>query len=424
MPDMRTTRGSHARRASGWRAGARGVAIAAAVIVVVAFAVLVRAATESTPPLRATPVLVNTVSLPGTPPAWAWPARGEAAAEVSGVGSIGTHGPDRPVPIASLAKMMTAYVVLRDHPLEPGQSGFTLTVNAAEVADYQADQAQAQSVLAVAAGEVLTELQLLEGLLVASGNNVAPILADYDSGSPSAFVAKMNSTARDLGMTNTTYTDPSGLSPTTVSTAADQLILVGHAMGDAAFARIVDMRSVTLPVAGTVTNFNTAVGTDGYIGVKTGSDSQAGGCLAFANRQTVDGRPVTVLGVVLGQDVGQVLTSTLIPAAIGSASSLVRSVISAMSIRTVLRAGTTVDIIANAQGRRVTATTASGLVQLGWAGMDVLLRFSPAPVGTGLRTGQRLGTVSVGSEQPVSSTVSATATMPPLSWSWRLHHIF
>jgi D-alanyl-D-alanine carboxypeptidase (penicillin-binding protein 5/6) len=323
-----------------------------------------------------------------------------------------------------MAKMMTAYVLLRDHPIESGQSGFTVSVNAAEVADYQARQAEAQSVLAVTAGEVLTELQLLEGLLVASGNNLAAILADYDSGSLSGFVAKMNATARALGMTNTTYTDPSGLNPTTVSTAADQLLLVAHAMADPVFARIVDMRSVTLPVAGTVANFNTAVGTSGYIGVKTGSDSEAGGCLAFADQQHVDGRRVTVLGVVLGQDVGQVLTSTLIQAAIGAATPLVRSVLSAVSVRPVVSAGTTVEIVSNAQGRRVTATTASALVQLGWGGLDVPLRFIPSPVGTGVDAGQRLGTVSVTSEQPVSSTVSATARMPRLSWAWRLHHIF
>lgn len=400
------------------------MAIAAAVIVVVVAGVLIRGATEAIPRLTVRPVLASSASFPGPAPAWKWPAEGEAAVEVSGVGFIGMHGPDSPVPIASMAKMMTAYVLLRDHPIESGQSGFTVSVNAAEVADYQARQAEAQSVLAVTAGEVLTELQLLEGLLVASGNNLAAILADYDSGSLSGFVAKMNATARALGMTNTTYTDPSGLNPTTVSTAADQLLLVAHAMADPVFARIVDMRSVTLPVAGTVANFNTAVGTSGYIGVKTGSDSEAGGCLAFADQQHVDGRRVTVLGVVLGQDVGQVLTSTLIQAAIGAATPLVRSVLSAVSVRPVVSAGTTVEIVSNAQGRRVTATTASALVQLGWGGLDVPLRFIPSPVGTGVDAGQRLGTVSVTSEQPVSSTVSATARMPRLSWAWRLHHIF
>jgi serine-type D-Ala-D-Ala carboxypeptidase (penicillin-binding protein 5/6) len=340
------------------------------------------------------------------------------------MGFIGMHGPNSPVPIASLAKIMTAYVVLRDHPITPGQSGFTVTINAAQAADYQARQAEAQSVLPVATGEVLTEPQLLEGLMVASGNNVASILADYDSGSEAAFVAKMNSTAQALGMKQTTYTDPSGLTPTTVSTAVNQLVLVEHAMADPVFASIVDMPSVTLPVSGKVTNFDTAVDTDGYIGVKTGSDSEAGGCLAFANRQTVDGRPVTVEGVVLGQDVGQVLTTTLIPAAINSATSLVHSVLSALSVRTVLKAGTPVEVITNAEGHRVTAITDSRLTQFGWAGTRVPLRFSPSHVGTGLRTGQSLGTVSVATRQPGGSTVSSTATMPRLSWSWRLHHIF
>ncbi len=66
----------------------------------------------------------------------------------------------------------------------------------------------------------------------------------------------MNEAAGALGMDATTYTDPSGFDPGTVSTAADQLRVFRRAMRFAAFRRIVSMGSVTLPVAGTLTNFN------------------------------------------------------------------------------------------------------------------------------------------------------------------------
>ena len=63
----------------------------------------------------------------------------------------------------------------------------------------------------VVTGQSFTERQLLDGLIVHSANDFADSLARYDAGSVSAFVAKMNATAAVLGMTQTHYTDPSGI---------------------------------------------------------------------------------------------------------------------------------------------------------------------------------------------------------------------
>jgi serine-type D-Ala-D-Ala carboxypeptidase (penicillin-binding protein 5/6) len=81
--------------------------------------------------------------------------------------------------------------------LHGGVGGPQITVTPADVAVYRADAAAGQSVVAVRAGERLTERQALEGLLLPSGNNVATLLAR--SGSERAFVAKMNASARALG---------------------------------------------------------------------------------------------------------------------------------------------------------------------------------------------------------------------------------
>ena len=90
-----------------------------------------------------------------------------------------------------------------------------------------------------------------------------------------------------------------------------------------AFRQIVSMPSVTLPVAGTLTNFNPLIA-DGYAG-KTGSDSAAGGCLAFFTHVTVGGRGLTAVGVVLGQGQGSD-TSAILAAAGEAAQQLVDSV--------------------------------------------------------------------------------------------------
>ena len=157
--------------------------------------------------------------------------------------------------------------------------------------------------MAVRAGEQLTERQLLEALLIPSGNNIARMLAAQVAGSETRFVAEMNAEARALGMDHTIYTDPSGFDPSTVSTAADQLRVFQRAMRFPVFRQIVSMASVTLPVAGTLTNYNPLIA-EGYAG-KTGSDSAAGGCLAFFTHVTVGGHGLTAVGVVLGQGAGQ-----------------------------------------------------------------------------------------------------------------------
>ena len=196
---------------------------------------------------------------------------------------------------------MTAYLVLRDHPLEPGEDGPTITFTDADVADTDRRRGHEESVVSIAAGEQLTELQALQALLLPSANNVAAVLARWDAGSQERFVARMNAAARSLGMTRTRYTDPSGYDDATVSTAADQLRIVDRAMRLPVFASIVATPSATLPVAGTVRNTDALLGHDGFVGVKTGSDDAAGGCFAFRAIRRVDGKRTTITGVVLGQ---------------------------------------------------------------------------------------------------------------------------
>ena len=233
-------------------------------------------------------------------PATAWPAYGQAAVQI-GESSIQAGPNQREAPIASVAKVMTGYLVLRDHPLTDGDEGPAIRLTAADVADTERRSARRESVVPVTAGEELSERQALQALLLPSANNIAVVLARWDAGSTGRFVARMNAAARRLGMTHTRYTDPSGYDDGTVSTAADQLRVVDAAMRLPAFANIVATSTATLPVAGTVRNTDALLGRSGFIGVKTGSDRAAGGCFAFRAIRLVHGRRTVITGVVLGQ---------------------------------------------------------------------------------------------------------------------------
>jgi serine-type D-Ala-D-Ala carboxypeptidase (penicillin-binding protein 5/6) len=250
-----------------------------------------------------------------------WPQQGQAAL-VLGHGRPASSPHQQPAPIASLAKVMTAYLVLKHYPMSGAQVGFTITVTAAQAQAEAQDAADGESVVAVRAGEQLTERQLLEALLIPSGNNIARMLAPVVAGSESGFLAEMNVEARALGMNHTIYTDPSGFDPSTVSTAADQLRVFERAMVYSVFREVVSTASVTLPIAGTLTNYNPLIAA-GYAG-KTGSDSAAGGCLAFFTHVTVGGHGLTAVGVVLGQGQGHD-TAVILTAAGEAAEQLVGS---------------------------------------------------------------------------------------------------
>jgi D-alanyl-D-alanine carboxypeptidase (penicillin-binding protein 5/6) len=249
-----------------------------------------------------------------------WPQQGQAAF-VLGNGRPAASPHEQPAPIASLAKVMTAYLTLERYPLSGDEDGFTTTITAAEAQAEAQDADQGQSGVAVRVGEQVTERQL-EALLIPSGNNIAAILAAQVADSEPSFVAEMNAEARALGMDDTIYTDPSGFDPSTVSTAADQLRVFRRAMSFTVFRQIVSMPSVTLPIAGTLSNYDPLIG-EGFAG-KTGSDSAAKGCLAFFTHVTVGGVPLTAVGVVMGQGEGGD-TSALLAAAGDAAERLVDS---------------------------------------------------------------------------------------------------
>jgi serine-type D-Ala-D-Ala carboxypeptidase (penicillin-binding protein 5/6) len=245
-------------------------------------------------------VLAASPSATAALPSSVWPAEGQAAVQI-GESPVRAGPNQHAAPIASVAKVMTAYLVLRDHPLPPGEDGPAITLTDDDVADTGLRRGHHESVVPIAAGERLTERQALLALLLPSANNIAVVLARWDAGSVDRFVVRMNATARSLGMTRTHYTDPSGYDDATVSTAADQVRIVDRAMGVRTFARIVATPSAWLPVAGIVHNTDTLLGHDGFVGVKTGSDDAAGGCFAFRAVRRIHGKRTTLTGVVLGQ---------------------------------------------------------------------------------------------------------------------------
>jgi D-alanyl-D-alanine carboxypeptidase (penicillin-binding protein 5/6) len=249
--------------------------------------------------------LLSRLNVPA-PTTIAWPEVGSAALVIPALGIERSHH-NAVVPIASLTKLMTAYVTLQKLPLNPGEIGPCLRVNAADVAYYDTLVDSGQSSAAVAVGETLCENQLLAGLLVHSAGNFATMLANLAWGGTNVFVNHMNHQAHVLDLTGTHYVDVTGVGPQSVSTALDQGELAARLMQSAEVRAIVDQSSVTLPVAGTLGSYTPYVGLDNVVGVKSGRTDAAGGCDVMAMTFTVGGKTELAYAVVLGARGGDLL---------------------------------------------------------------------------------------------------------------------
>ncbi|MFI1384165.1 D-alanyl-D-alanine carboxypeptidase family protein [Embleya sp. NPDC020886] len=273
---------------------------------------------------RTAPVSVSTVSVgPETLGALApaWPKDGQAAVAVEGAREPVASGAAKPTPTASLAKVMTAYVFLKSKPLAAGAAGPTFTVSAEEANRYPERLRRFESLTPVRPGEPFTERRALEALMAVSASNIAHEIARWVDGDEATFVARMNRTAKELGMRDTTYTDPSGFDRATVSTAADQVRLFTVAMRDPAFAAVAGVRSYTDSTQVTKANSNTLLGREGVLAGKTGFTTPAGGNLVFAAERRIDGRPQLVVAAVMAQRKGSSAA-----AAINASETLIRSV--------------------------------------------------------------------------------------------------
>ncbi|WP_446214759.1 D-alanyl-D-alanine carboxypeptidase family protein [Micromonospora sp. IBHARD004] len=366
--------------------------------------------------------LPASMTIPGTAPRLPWPRSGQAMISIDGLGTLGTSGGSKPLPIASVTKVMTAYVILTEHPLAVGEQGPELTVSAEQAAAYPAEKARGESLVEVRAGEVITERQALQAVLLPSANNMARILAAWDSGSVAAFVEKMNATADRLGMSGTHYTDPSGLDPDTVSTARDQVVLASKAMALPAFAEIVKQKRATLPVAGTVKNYNELVGRNGVVGIKTGSTDEAGGCLVFAAVVTVGGRKLTIVGAVLGQPGAD--TPVQLDRVFAVTRSLLRSTAAALAVHTLVEAGEQVATVRGPLGTGTTINAAEKVDVVGWPGLQVRIDARIPAVPSRIAAGAEHGklTVTAGGKPVGTALRTGTGMEPPSTWERIRHH--
>lgn len=179
-----------------------------------------------------------------------WLAPGAAAAQVGPEGIeakswivvdarggdiLASHAAQRHLPIASTTKLMTAYVAMKELPLDR-------VVRAAPYSPIYGE-----SLMGLRTGERVSVRDLLYGLILVSGNDAAHTLAVSAAGSEERFVRQMNRYAAALGLAGTHYANPIGLDEAgNYSTAADLATLTRRLLRDPAFAKIADSQTALL----------------------------------------------------------------------------------------------------------------------------------------------------------------------------------
>ena len=193
--------------------------------------------------------------------------------------------------IASITKVMTAVVFMEDSP------------DLSEEIVVQPSDVRAASTTYIRSGYHVTKGDLLHLTLIASDNAAARALARVSSLGSEAFIARMNSKAAELGLTNTSYADPSGLLSANVSSAYDMAKLITYVSGDERIASVMRTQTYTVTAGRRVINIHSTnqLVMKGDVDVqagKTGFISKAGYCLATLLRLPQGGPEVAV--VVLG----------------------------------------------------------------------------------------------------------------------------
>jgi D-alanyl-D-alanine carboxypeptidase (penicillin-binding protein 5/6) len=202
---------------------------------------------------------------------------------------LAAHDADQRRPVASTIKVLTALTVLDRAELD----------EVVEAGDEAAGVAGAS--VGLAPGDRWTIEQLLDAIIVRSGNDAAEVLAAYVAGDAEAFAELMAADARALGLTEAVVVDPSGLTDENLLTAAELATLARAALDDPRLRPLLARRTVDLPGLGPIETRNELLlDYSGATGVKTGFTLAAGNSLVGSAER--DGRELIAVVLDAGED--------------------------------------------------------------------------------------------------------------------------
>lgn len=202
-------------------------------------------------------------------------------------------------PIASLTKVVTALVVLAEHPIDDGTDGATITLTAADSRLVSRYAAINGTTAPAPAGGTISQRAVIELMMVHSANNYAESLAVWAFGSVDAYLVAARAWLDEQGLAGIAIADTTGFSPHNQASPRSMLGLARIAAADPVVSAAAALPSVTVPGIGTFDNRNLIIGVDGVTGLKTGTLSASGASLLFSAQHAGPTGEHRVVGVVL-----------------------------------------------------------------------------------------------------------------------------
>jgi D-alanyl-D-alanine carboxypeptidase (penicillin-binding protein 5/6) len=364
------------------------------------------------------PAIVTTTSttdLTSQPAQLDIPPFGTTVIEADGFGILASSNIDTPAPIASMAKLVTALVVLDAHPIDAGTSGPNISFDSSDIEVLARSIANDESRADVVEGMTLSEREVITVMLVKSANNYSFSLARWAFGSEKAYVEAANAWLRENGFGSTVVTDASGLSPETRSTPRDLLGIGALALDNEVTSSAVATVSTSIDPIGLIENSNKLLGTLGVNGIKTGTTDEAGACLLFSTVLPIGDLEVRIIGVTLGAPTHPELDEAL--------ARLLVSVQAGFHQVTPTSSGQVLATATSTWGESTNLIARDTISRLVWSDTPVRVRNTetvPATGSAGSLAGEAL--VTIGSETTLVPLTRESEISDP-GFAWRVSHI-
>lgn len=333
-------------------------------------------------------------------------------------GTWAATGTGEPLPIASITKLITALVILEKVPLADAYDpGPTITFDKADHDLYDAYYVQGATIAPMPTGTSMSLHDALAVMLVPSASNYAEALSSRIFGSQAAFLGATRDWLATHGLTGTTVTEPTGISPSNTSTPADLLSIAKIAAAHPVIARIVAKPSVSVPGGGQLVNTNALLGTAGITGLKTGNLGEGRHNLLYTATLDVGAvDPLEVTGVILGE-----LSRASLNAAVIAALDGIRSGFHDVFVA---EEGQEVGSLSTPWGSTATLVLGEGASILTWSDTPIEMTTDIGRPVT-YRDGEVVGTITwtAGPNTVTAPVVIKGRIDPPTEW-WRLTHPF
>ncbi len=327
---------------------------------------------------------------------------------------LAVAGNSGPLPIAGIAKVITALVVLDEKPLEAGRNGPAITIGIEDYRSYIDNTNAGNATVTVLPGETWTQREMMQAMLLGSSNNHAESLARWAFGSGAAYLEAADSWLLKHALTSTRLADSTGLSDDDVSTATDLATLAAIAATDPTIAELLGSVDDLNSHGRGFNNRTQYLPERGVTGISRSYTETAGICLLFSATVPAGDDTFTFYGVFIGQPDWDTLDA--------AAAALMDSAEAGIQQQPLVTTGDSYARFTTVWGDTADGVAMLDRTELGWLQQKPTSTIETVEFSTNPR-GALVGSVEVaGSRGTVTAPLELDETIDSPSLFWRVLH--